>query len=575
MLVSFSLSFTLSALRYYEFFTSTWDAGIIPQALTSASQGGGFYESPDFESMGVGSYLEVHPALILFAYVPLQWLNAGLIPYFVVQSAAVSLAAIPLFLLTRELTGSDRRALLLSGVFLFYVGVTLGLAYDIHLEALLPLEVFLVAWCWLRRRYGWGVAVALLSSITIEVGPILMFTVGLFYFLPSFRRDLPPVLRDLRARTRPLGSVLAFWARKFVRWTLASSKARASVALMATMVLAYLAIREVQGTLIPLWVGPAPAAPTHSALGGIEFSTNASALALSPSFIHLFFWSKIQYWVLMFALVGFLPLCSPRSLLLVAPWFGYTLASSYSVYTTLGNQYGLVLAGPMLLAAAYGLRQVQLGLGPLARLLGPSPPVPRPAPLQGLVPRQRLRRVRERTPWGLVLIVALGVNLLLSPADPVLQNPNAGGPAFHLSYEVPAGFANIQALAESIPTSATVLAGSELFPLLVDNPHAYSLLWYAKLPPYLPFNASHLPTYVFLSEDQFFATPCWLSPLLAVQNPYGLIGSAHQSRLGSVLLYELESPYAPYLGQAVLPPPGGNSTTVYPAQICTTAVQST
>ncbi len=98
------------------------DAGIITQAVASTAHGNApaFYESYDCMVKGRCSLLLVHPGFVLYAAVPFYALDPSVTTLFALQAAAVGLAAVPLYVLTRRLTGSAAKGLLVSGVFLVW-----------------------------------------------------------------------------------------------------------------------------------------------------------------------------------------------------------------------------------------------------------------------------------------------------------------------------------------------------------------------------------------------------------------------------------------------------------------------
>jgi hypothetical protein len=77
-----------------------------------------------------------------------------------------------------------------------------------------------------------------------------------------------------------------------------------------------------------------------------------------------------------------------------------------------------------------------------------------------------------------------------------------------------------------------------LFPLVANNPHAYSLFTSPDHPLALPFNASTLPSYLFLAEARLSAVPVWLALAAYNASDFGLEGLAWETPAGAVLLFE-------------------------------------
>jgi uncharacterized membrane protein len=534
----FLLALLLSNLRFQELYTGNWDLGIFQQAFWSTAHGHPLYEAGDYEMYGFGSLFQVHPAplLLLLADVYTAVPEAGTL--FLVQAAVVSLAAIPLFLLARDVTGSPRKALLAAGLYLVWPPLLAANLYDFHLEAFLPVELFLLFLLWRRGNYLTGFLVAALTFVTIEVGPVLVATVALYFFLPSFRESYRRLAQALAPRLSP-GVRRSRW-RALGRDLLRHVRQR-PVLCAGTL---FLASCAAYGILLFLEQDPglllAPVVP---------LSTNPSrpilnaGLYISLHHLPIDVPQKLAYWFVLYALVGFLPFRSPRTQLLVLPWFGYTLVS-YSEFTVLGNQYAFLPVAPLFIGVAYALRDLEfIGLTEAwrrwrgtERAAGrPSTPSPFPPPGGGP------RTVAGSWRWSpgratLLLGVVLVACLVLSPADPLVQR-SALGNGYQVSYVPSPGSPQVQRLAGLIPPGAVVLASNNLFPLVANDVNAYALLWTTEVPPYLPFNQTHLPTWVFLCSSQSSSVPSWLVPLLTDGHTYQLIGQVPGTSQGTVSLY--------------------------------------
>ncbi|MGI0053663.1 MAG: DUF2079 domain-containing protein, partial [Thermoplasmata archaeon] len=180
----FAVSFALSYLRWEELATTNWDLGIFEQALWSTTHGHPFYEAGDWETYGVSSLLQVHPALFLYALVPLYAALPSAPTLFFVQSSAVALAAVPIYATGLKVIGRPAPALLVAGLYLIAAPLLLANLYDFHLESLLPLELTLLYYLWLTGRYRLGLLVAVAACLTLEVAPFLVAAVALVFLVP-------------------------------------------------------------------------------------------------------------------------------------------------------------------------------------------------------------------------------------------------------------------------------------------------------------------------------------------------------------------------------------------------------
>ena len=257
----------------------------------------------------------------------------------------VAVAALPLYLLARDITHSSRLGLISAVTYLAWTPTLSSNLYDFHAEAFLPLELIVVVLLWERERYWAGAAVVGVSFATLELAPVLLFFVGVFFLLPSR-------VTWLRWRSQA-GDRFPWtaWVNE-VRPALRSPRIQASLALAAASLAVYFLLVFVRLDVLNPTLG---ISPLPSAASGYVIGNTPASLGLSFANIPLGFYSKITYWVVIVALLGFVPFLAPRALILSLPWFGFTMLSSNLNYVQLGFQYGFIAAAPMLVAFVYGL----------------------------------------------------------------------------------------------------------------------------------------------------------------------------------------------------------------------------
>lgn len=501
VLVSAIAVTVVSELRYEALLGTTWDLGIYQQALWSGAHGGHFYEAADYETGGFGSFLQVHSAFVLYLLAPAYGAWPDPLLLYAVQAAVVALAAVPLYYLGLSRGASSRRALGLAVLYLAWAPAIDGALHDFHIEAFVPLTYLSVTYLWSTQRYALGVAAFVVAAATMEVLPVLLAFLALLLGAERLR----PHLRELRGRN---------WGA-----TLRDRDLWAAGALLLGSVVAYYLLLELRTDLLAAWFGfPAyPVAPVGYVIGGTP-----SGLQLSVSSLSLLFPQKIFYWLVLFTLVGFLPALRPRALLLVAPWVLFTVFIADGNYTILGFQYGLVAAGPMFAAAAWGLPY----------LPWPSA-APEPAPAR---PLRRYRWMRPR-PMALAAIALVAINLSLTPFAGLVGNTGPG-----LNYSIgqawPPAAQGAFSLAGLVPPRAPVLASDLLFPLVANDPNAYSLIWLPDPTLLLPFNGTDLPEYVLIAEDRLGGIPPWLVATIYNRSDFGVRGVAWGTPDGTALLFE-------------------------------------
>ena len=499
----------LSELRFVELTTTTWDLGIYQQALWTSAHGKPFFEAADYETGGFGSFLQVHSAFILYALAPLYSTFPSPSTLFAVQAGVVGAAAVPLYALSRGLGASPRRALIVAVLYLTSAFTISAALYDFHIEAFLPIEVFTLVYFWNARNYAAGALTALLGFLTMEAFPALSFAVALFFLFGELWG--PPSAGTDRS-AQPRGALAWAWLRR--------PPAGAAIALALASVVAYYLLLAARTDYLSQFAGfpPFPSRPAGYLIGGSPAALGLSVDALSDGFF-----AKTTYWLAAFALVGFLPLRAPRSLVLSLPWMAFTFLSTDLNLVTMGFQYGFLVVAGIFPAVAYAV----------------APPSGQPRVSPWAEPRERPRR-RGVASGGLVLLLVLslvGTNIALSPLDPLAQGQGPGS-AYHLSYRVPGGFSDAARVASMVPAGSPVLASDFLFPLVANDARAYSLFWQPNPYLVLPFNSSNPPEFVLLAESRLAAVPPWLETELGESQVYGLRAVAWSTPVGAAILFQ-------------------------------------
>ncbi len=526
MAVYFSVAFSLSYLRLLEFTATNWDLGIFQQSLWTTTHGYTFFEVGDWETSGAVSFLQIHPAPILYLLVPFYALFPSPLTLLGIQSAAVALAALPLYQLGRSVLGESRRALAIAGLYLAYAPILTANLYDFHLESFLPLELFLLFLLWWQGRYFWAVVVAVAAFTTLEVTPFLVAAMAIYFMTrvtPSASsRSTRPARLDQSATWHRL--------RLGVRAYLSQPSVRRSLGLLLGSGASYLLLRAFQWWVLPAFLGVPPHPPAGATVS--ESVASIASIGLTLTFtLHL--GMKSGYWLLLVGLLGFLPLLSPRALILAAPWFFFTMQADHIAWYQLGFQYGFLAAIPLLIGAIFGLRRLETSIVPWLRR-GPSSRLR----LERFRHPERGRRVALRVTVIISLVVLIGSNLCLTPLNPSEQNLNSGLSGYRVSYNLTPGYAAVAQAASLIPANALILASDNLFPFVANDAQAYSLLWIPQQPKYLPFDQAHLPTYAFLSTSQQYAEPSWLYISTSNRTLYGLLAVVTNSPAGTVQLWE-------------------------------------
>ena len=131
----------LATLRWQAFETNSFDLAFFDQIIFNTSRGR-LFETSFVSYNFAGQHFEP----ILLAFVPAYWLGAG--PYFltVVQAAAVTAAAVPLYFFARRATGEAALGFAAVVAFLANPYLQRAIAFDFHPELMAAPPVFLSAW---------------------------------------------------------------------------------------------------------------------------------------------------------------------------------------------------------------------------------------------------------------------------------------------------------------------------------------------------------------------------------------------------------------------------------------------
>ncbi|MCI4327281.1 MAG: DUF2079 domain-containing protein [Thermoplasmata archaeon] len=546
MIAAFTaVSFYAGVVSFFDLQTrNAIDLTIFMQALTSTVHGHPYplYESYDCMTKSRCSFLLVHPSPVLYLAVPLYAAAPSPFTLFAIQSVGVGLAAVPLYLLTRHVTGSPGKGLVAAALFLVWAPTLSGEAFSFHLEAFLPLALFTVAMLWAMGRYRLGLAAAVVAFLVLEIAPVFVFFIGAIVLTYSLERIFVATETGWRRRRArepgpgPLGAFLAAFRSELTR-----RDVRYTLVLMAASAVAFVFLF----LFLNVWgagILGVPAPPLAPGLAGV-FYDNSSPGAQSlgtilggSQILH-----TTEFWLILYGLVAFIPLLAPRTWLVALPWIGWTVLTDTSRYVHLGSQYTMVAAVPLFIGVAYGMRRVPIPAPTPATVPGPNeegPATPNPP--------ARWRRPRAyRAAWISALVAVVALNAVLMPVDPLLQDagvnltePFQSGYQNH-TLELLPGFTWADQLAAQVPHAATVTAPPQVFSLVANDPHAIVLLtdkaeseWSS-----LPFNVTGGPDDVLLYPGYVHNLSRNFTSNLSEPSLYGLDGWVGSTTVGPLFLY--------------------------------------
>ena len=543
-------------LRYANFYTSDWDFGIMQQMLWSTVHGKLLFETADLSTTGYTTYLEVNSAYVAIPVAYIYSLDQGAFFLLLIQSFAVGISSVPVYLLARKSAMSRAEAVLFATLFLFSMATLSSIFYDFHWESFIPAEFLAFYYLMSVRRYRWALIPFVIGSLTLEVFPLLAGAVAIYFISEN---GFDTALREWTEKNRTFLSFLVLSGIAFVL-----------IELVRVFV-----IERVFGLL------------------SSSFASSLNAYFISPSLTPLTLGKSLIYWLLLLLTLSFLPLLKPKSLVMSLPWFVESVFLYSKFSQNFGYQYGFIALPPMFVSAVMGYTSLKekggyafvflpasfLALSAVfyARDLGIIllKPVDYLPVLLSLiaaavlfrflispVTASKLHPLLRRLPdlgesrlrkFSILLLTSLIVfNLVVGPLNTQNFSANIG---FNVRYSASPEFSAIRKMAAMIPANSYVLASDNLFPLVDQNFHAYSSMWLPfnrSYMPFLPFSSSDLPEYVFADSYEMQLLPPFVLSALRNSTIYGVVAYLNSSSYpGDTYLFKLGYSSPPVVFSAV------------------------
>jgi len=163
----------LSIHRYHKLMSGAWDVGIFDSLFYNTLHGKIF---ADYR----GPFDHFQP--IYFVLVPFYalWQDARMI--LLLQTAVLTLPVWPLYLLTRQVTGSGVLAAMLGILYLLYPLVGEANLYDIHMLSFSPFFFFFMLYFMARRQWRWYWLFLFALLCVKESECVIVFGTGLYLF---------------------------------------------------------------------------------------------------------------------------------------------------------------------------------------------------------------------------------------------------------------------------------------------------------------------------------------------------------------------------------------------------------
>lgn len=544
--------FYISQLRYENFYTSNWDFGIAEQLLWTGSHGYLLFETGDYSTSYAVSFLQIHSAYLALLISPLY----GLFPkpsfLFFLQSFAVSLSIIPLYFILSDAVRDKHLIFLTLAIYITSFGLLSAFFYDFHWELFIPLEYLSMFYLLSHRKYVLSIVPFVAGISTIEAFPLIATGTCIYFAYSEYGMSFLNPVKMVRNKEWII--LLAFFLTSFI---------------------SYVFYRILQFILLPKWLGLTTAAPISIASTGF-LPAGLSLGSLATSLI---------YWIVLYASLAFIPLFSKKHIILMLPLFFGFIFINPNLSSTFGNQYSAISMPILMIGFSQGMSKIQSDEKRKGFLLSLivyyvilicilllfnaskyfiNPALPGGAISIGLilmiiplflvksslglryssnykiVKKHVLRKFNLKRISVVFLIVVIIFNFVLGPLN-TNNFHDSGDPGYWISYTPNPEFKYAAVLASEIPSFASVLASDNLFPMVANNPNAYSLLWFpfsSQVMPNLPFNTTNLPDFIFIDSSQNYL-PSDLNAVIADSSDYGLLGHVYFNQYpGQIYLYE-------------------------------------
>ena len=340
MIIGYTITFSyFTIVKHYAFRTNAWDVGGFAQAFWTTFKYGKVFEyNVEFYLTSSKSFFGIHFSPILYLTLPLYALYPHIESLLVIQSTILALAALPLYLLAKNVLNSRTIALTFATSYLLSPLIQGVNWFDFHLEAFLPLEYLFAIYFFKKGNYL-GYFLCIISTLmTLEQ----MSIINLFLALSLFLISKDKVIYEIKNKTiRGKLSAILFTIILSIAWFH-----------LASMVQSYYNPKppiELKGAGAFTILGVDD--PSHIPFYVITHpSETLDALKYDW---HL----KLYYLILLFSPTLYFSILFPELLLPAIPWIGVMLVSNYPPYYLPGLQYAGIVSPFIYASSIYGLKR--------------------------------------------------------------------------------------------------------------------------------------------------------------------------------------------------------------------------
>ena len=451
-----------TVLKHYNFSSYATDLGVFGQAFyTTIFNGKLFYYTAELYLIPSGGFFGVHFSPILFFLLPIYAIYPSPESLLVAQSFLFGLAALPLYLISKEKLKSKKAASILVVVFLLFTPLHGANWFDFHPQAFIPILVFSIFYFSMKNSWKLYFLSVLLALMIQEHLIYILLALSICTFFGS---DLKHWIKELHNCMRWTKGNLKNRIRVLFSRRFKMDKASASILTMAMCIGWFLVIKQAKSfyPITPEFQDLYQAKGVYEVLG---FEGDISLLPLHVILnpyrafeaFSFDFHIKFLYVMILFGPLLFLSFRSKLSLVILFILVPMLL-TNYVPYYTIGAQYPLYLIPLIFLAAVDGLSSMQSQ--------NSSSSVDNPKIKNDVLPILKT-----------IVVVSMIFMVSVSPLSPLAYSLSSKG---FLWYPAPTHFKDresfvepLHAMISLIPSDASVLTQNELFPHVCSRIDAY------------------------------------------------------------------------------------------------------
>lgn len=320
-----------TSIRHYNFQTQAWDMGIFNQLFWNTSHGKGM--SSTLEE--IPNHMGIHFSPFLFILTLGYFLFSS--PYFllIIQTIALGLGALPLYLLAKKILKNEKLALLVSGGYLLYPSLHWVNVFDFHeISFLIPLLFSALYFLEIKKWLWAGLFLAFSASVKEDAILAVLF-VGIYLLVKQDNQPPAPIRQNQKSS-----------------WWNAQRKMGAATILLAAL-LFFLSVQ----IIMPALGGGLLRLDRYGNMGGNPAEIIGNILK-NPGLLAsaIFNVQKLRYLFWLFLPVLFLPLLSWRTLALLIPGLAENLLTDFESQFAGFYQYDAIIIPAIFIGAIYGVK---------------------------------------------------------------------------------------------------------------------------------------------------------------------------------------------------------------------------